>query len=203
MELHSLPVFSTALLGFLSYFLLTENDAFRNVSVLLRSQFLNLSPSVPSHSSLVRDLRFHKLLRAFAASPCKPRSRPSLSNFDFFEFAILRLCPGISCLQSYRRHIIKPTKLHSMWITLPVHLDDLLLHQIARFPFFLSAEHYDSRNVFALLRSQFLDSSPQSRPCGYIKELFLCPRIRNFEALCFVIVFSSYCHTRSTQFHSM
>lgn len=122
------------------------------------------------------------------------------SNFDFFEFARLRLCPGISCLQSYRRHIIKPTKLHSMWNTLPVHLDDLLLYRIARFPFFLSAEYYDSRNIFALLRSQFLDSSLQSRPCGYNMELFLCPRIRIFEAFCLVIVFSSYCHTR---FHSM
>jgi hypothetical protein len=201
-ELHSLPVSSTALLGFLSYFLLTENDAFRNVSVLLRSRFLNLSPSVPFHSSLVRGLRFHKLLRAFAVSPRKPRSRLSLSNFDFFEFAILRLCPGISCLQSYRRHIISLLNCircgllcRCIWTISYTELLDFLS--------FSQRNTMIPENVFALLRSQFLDSSPQSRPCGYNKELYLCPRIRNFEALCLVIVVSSYCHTRSTQFHSM
>ena len=159
---------------FLLILLSIETCAFTNFSVLVRHLYANLAVDCLSNFC---------------------------SNFDFFEFARLRLYPGISCLQSYRRHIIKPTKLHSMWNT--VHLDDLLLHRIARFPFFLSAEHYDSRNVFAPLRSQFLDSSPQSRPCGYIMELSLCPRIRKFEALCLVIVFPSYCHTQCTQFHSM
>lgn len=169
-------------------------------SWIYRHRFLLILLSIETCAST----NFSVLLRHLHANLAVDCLCPIVcSNFDIFEFARLRLCPGISCLQSYRRHIIKPTKLHSMWNTLPVHLDDLLPTPNCSISFFLSAEYYDYRNVFALLQSQFLDSSPQSRTCGYIMELFLCPRIRNFEALCLVIFFSSSCHTRSTQFHSM
>ena len=75
---------------------LNGTRSFRNVSVHLPSQFLKLSPSVPSHSSLYRDLRFHKFLRASAASLCKPRSRLSVQFLLQFWFLWIRKIEAVS-----------------------------------------------------------------------------------------------------------
>lgn len=56
---------------------------------------LDFTPSVPSHSSLDGDLRFHKLLRAFAANPhlAVDRLCPIVcSKFGCFGSAKVRLC---------------------------------------------------------------------------------------------------------------
>jgi hypothetical protein len=56
---------------------------------------LDLTPSVPSHSSFDGDLRFHKVLRAFAANPHLPVDRLCpifCSKFGCFGSANVRLC---------------------------------------------------------------------------------------------------------------